>query len=104
MARMASAEAQLVLPTAAEMSALKAPRMVRGRAALRLLSAERSEEILPVLLEEIVALGFARAAALTVDFESGEVRPTAALNCTDSYLSALRTSLWAGENPIVAVL
>jgi hypothetical protein len=40
-------------------------------AALRLLSAERSEEILPILLEEIVFLGFPRAFVLEVNFETG---------------------------------
>ncbi|MGI9103628.1 MAG: ATP-binding protein [Terriglobales bacterium] len=78
--------------------------MVRGRAALRLLSAERADEIFPVLLEEIVALGFSRAAALAVDFETGDVKPVAALNCSKSYLQSLETSLWASENPLVSVL
>ena len=65
---------QLLRPRNREPSP-RAPRVVRSRAALRLLSAERTDEIFPVLLEEIVALGFPRAAALTVDFESGEVAP-----------------------------
>jgi len=43
-------------------------------AALRLLSAERSEEIFPILLEEVVKIGFPRALVLEVDFESGELR------------------------------
>ena len=46
-------------------------------AALRLLSAERSEEIFPILLEEIVKVGFPRALVLEVDFENGEVKATA---------------------------
>ena len=79
-------------------------RMVRSRAAMRLLSAERSEEIFPVLLEEIVALGFARAMVLTVDFESSELRPTAALNCANTLLKAAQTTLWAVDNPVVASL
>ena len=37
---------------------------VRDSTALRLLSAERSEEIFPILLEEIIALGFPRALVL----------------------------------------
>lgn len=80
------------------------PRMVRGRAAMRLLSAERSEEIFPVLLEEIVALGFPRAMVLTVDFETGEVKSSAGINCSNSLVKLVQTSLWAGDNPIVAAL
>src|SRR6185312_14604762 len=73
-------------------------------AALRLLSAERSEEILPILLEEIVFLGFPRAFVLEVNFETGEVRPTASLNCEKSFLKRFETSFWASENPVVAAL
>ena len=73
-------------------------------AALRLLSAERPEEILPILLEEIVFLGFPRAFVLDVDFDSGEVRPSASLNCEKNFLAKFHTSLWASENPIVSAL
>src|SRR5437762_1397514 len=41
-------------------------------AALRLIAAERPEEILPILLEEIVFLGFPRAAVVEVDFDTAE--------------------------------
>jgi signal transduction histidine kinase len=73
-------------------------------AALRLLSAERSEEIFPILLEEIVFLGFPRALVLDADFDTGEVKPTASLNCDKAYLRKFTTSLWASENPIISVL
>src|SRR5213082_1244913 len=73
-------------------------------AALRLLSAERPEEIFPILLEEIVKLGFARALVLEVDFETGEIKPAASLNCDKAYLNRFRTSLWASENPVVSAL
>ncbi|HWG58778.1 MAG TPA: ATP-binding protein [Candidatus Acidoferrales bacterium] len=73
-------------------------------AVLRLLSAERSEEILPIILEEIVHLGFPRALALDVDFEAGEVRPAASLNCSKGELEQFRASLWARDNPIIAAL
>ena len=73
-------------------------------AALRLLSAERPEEIFPILLEEIVKLGFARALVLEVDFETGEIKPTASLNCDKAYLHRFRTSLWASENSVVSAL
>ena len=73
-------------------------------AALRLIAAERPEEILPILLEEVVHLGFPRAAAVEVDFDSGEIRPAASLNCDVKFLEKLRTSLWSSENPIVSAL
>jgi signal transduction histidine kinase len=73
-------------------------------AALRLLSAERSEEIFPILLEEIVNLGFPKAMLLEVDFGSGEVKPAASLNFDKRDLEKFRASLWASENPIVSVL
>jgi signal transduction histidine kinase len=73
-------------------------------AALRLLSAERTEEIFPILLEEIVHLGFPKAMVLDVDFDSGEIRPAASLNFDKRELEKFRVSLWASENPIVSVL
>src|SRR5260370_20719648 len=73
-------------------------------ASLRLLSAERSEEIFPILLEEVVKIGFPRALVLEVDFESGEVKATASLNCDRNEVEKFRTSLWARDNPIMAVL
>ena len=51
----------------------------RRPAALRLLEAERSEEIFPLLLEEIIALGFPRALAVDVNFDTGDITPAAAL-------------------------
>ena len=48
-------------------------------AALRLIAAERPEEIFPILLEEIVFLGFPRAAVLELDFDTGEVMADLAL-------------------------
>jgi signal transduction histidine kinase len=76
----------------------------RRHAALRLLAAERSEEIYPVLLEEIVALGFPRAMLELVDFECGDLAPAASINCSKKYQQRFRTTLWAAENPIVRVL
>ncbi|HEX7893253.1 MAG TPA: ATP-binding protein [Terriglobales bacterium] len=73
-------------------------------AALRLIAAERPEEIYPILLEEIVFLGFPRAAVLDVDFDSGEIKPAASLNFDNASLQKLHTSLWASEEPLVASL
>ncbi len=53
----------------------------RSPAALRLLDSERTEEIFPILLEEIIALGYPRAFVLAVDYETGEITPAAALRC-----------------------
>ena len=79
-------------------------RSLNESAAQRLLRAERSEEILPVLLEEIVLLGFPRAAVLNVDFDSGEIRPVASLHFAPGALKRWQTSLWASENPLVSAL
>src|SRR4051794_33141317 len=73
-------------------------------AALRLTAAERPEEILPILLEETVHLGFPRALALELDFDTGQIRPSASLNCTPKFLEQFSTSLWASENPFVSGL
>lgn len=73
-------------------------------AALRLLQAERSEEVYPILLEEIIGLGFQRTFIVAVDFETGEVLPSASLNCSKNYLDRFRSSLFAAENPVVDVL
>jgi signal transduction histidine kinase len=73
-------------------------------AALRLIAAERPEEIFPILLEEIVFLGFPRAAVLEVDFDSGEIKTAASLNFDSARLKSFQTSLWASEDPLVAAL
>jgi len=75
-----------------------------SEATLRLLAAERSEEILPILLEEIVKLGFPRALILEVEFDTGAIKPTASINCEKQHLSQFHTSLWASENPLVSVV
>jgi signal transduction histidine kinase len=76
----------------------------RTPAALRLLEAERSEEIFPILLEEIVALGHHRAVVLNVDFDSGEITPSAALKWPRQQVSKFGTQIWAKNNPIAGVL
>ena len=75
-----------------------------GRAVFRLIAAERSDEIFPILVEEIVGLGFPRALVTAVDLDSGEIKPVAALNCPKGYQQRFVTALWQGENPIVGVL
>jgi len=76
----------------------------RGRAAFRLLTAERSDEIFPILLEEIVSTGCPRAMVATLDFDSGEVKVVAALNCNRSFQHRFNTGMWQGDNPVVSVL
>jgi PAS domain S-box-containing protein len=69
-----------------------------------LVSAERSDEIFPILLEEIVSLGFERALVSSVDFDSGEVKPVAALNFSKHFQLRFKAALWQGDNPIIGVL
>src|SRR5256885_2207013 len=76
----------------------------RDRAALRLLSAERSDEVFPILLEEIVNLGFPRALVTQVDFDTGEVKPVASLNCSKAMQRRFTAALWQAENAIIGVL
>ena len=73
-------------------------------AELRLLQAERSEEVYPILLEEILKLGYERTFILAADFETGEVVPTASVNCSAAYLQRFRSSLFAAGNRIVDLL
>ena len=91
-------------PRAVEKSVLLMPQAAAESPALRLLSAERSEEIFPILLEEIVKIGFPRAFVLEADFDNGDVKATASLNCDRNDLEKFHTSLWARDNPIMAVL
>src|SRR4051812_22845446 len=74
------------------------------KAGLRLLGAERSEEIFPLLLEEIIALGHRSVYVARVDFETSAITPVASLNCSRGYLLKQRSTLFAMENPIVRIL
>src|SRR5215469_11204783 len=76
----------------------------RRPAVLRLLEAERSEEIFPLLLEEIIALGFARALAVDVNFDTGDITPAAALKWPRQQLEKFTTAMWMSEHPLVGVL
>ena len=76
----------------------------RRPAVLRLLQAERSEEIFPLLLEEIIALGYPRALVMDVNLDSGEVTPAAALKWPRAQMDKFTSALWMQENPLVAVL
>lgn len=73
-------------------------------AALRLIGAERPEEISPILLEEIVFLGFPRAAILNVNFDTAEIKAGNALNFDPASLQKLRASLWDAGDPLVSAL
>jgi PAS domain S-box-containing protein len=76
----------------------------RRPAILRLLEAERSEEIFPLLLEEIIALGYPRALAVDVNFDSGDISPAAALKWPRQQLEKFATAMWMSEHPLVGVL
>jgi signal transduction histidine kinase len=88
------------------------PERVNGRravqprrpAVLRLLQAERSEEIFPLLLEEIIALGNPRALVVDVNFDSGEVTPAAALKWPRQQMDRFSTALWMSDHPLVNVM
>src|SRR5215813_11327796 len=76
----------------------------RRPAVLRLLEAERSEEIFPLLLEEIIALGFPRALAVDDNFGTRDITPAAALKWPRQQLEKFSTALWMSEHPLVSVL
>src|SRR5579859_1806315 len=76
----------------------------RSRAAFRLLSAERSDEIFPILLEEVVAMGFPRTMVSSLDYDSGEIKPVAAIRCNKTFIERFSTTLWQAENPMLGVL
>lgn len=76
----------------------------RRPAVLRLLEAERSEEIFPLLLEEIIALGYPRALAVDVNFDTGDIAPAAALKWPRHQLEKFSTAMWMSEHPLVDVL
>src|SRR5579864_9635802 len=88
------------------------PEQINGRrgnrqrrpAVLRLLEAERSEEIFPLLLEEIIALGFPRAMAVDVNFDSGDITPAAALKWPRQQLNKFTTALWMSEHQLATAL
>ena len=74
------------------------------RPAVRLLEAERSEEIFPLLLEQIIALGYPRALVLDVNFDAGEVTPAAALKWPRQQINNFSTALWMSDHPLATVL
>ncbi|HET9182910.1 MAG TPA: ATP-binding protein [Candidatus Angelobacter sp.] len=76
----------------------------RRPAILRLLQAERSEEIFPLLLEEIVTLGYPRAMVLDVNFDIGEVTPAAALKWPRQQMEKFNTALWMTDHPLAGIL
>lgn len=76
----------------------------RRPAILRLLQAERSEEIFPLLLEEIIALGYPRAMVLDVNFDTGEVTPAAALKWPRQQMEKFVSALWMTDHPLAGVL
>ena len=76
----------------------------RRPAALRLLQAERSEEIFPLLLEEVIALGYPRAMVLDINFDTGDVTPAAALKWPRQQIPNFASALWMSEHPLITVL
>ncbi|MBO0910469.1 MAG: PAS domain-containing protein [Acidobacteria bacterium] len=83
---------------------LRDSRPLYESAALRIIAAERPEEILPILLEEVVRLGFRCALALELDFDTGQIKPSASLRSDPEERAQFQTSLWARDNPYVSAL
>ncbi len=75
-----------------------------SEAVLRLLQAERSHDVLPLLLEEVLALGYPRAALLGVNFDSGNVALTSALHWPRQQMARFTTALWVSEHPVISIL
>lgn len=75
----------------------------QGEPIFRLLQTQRSEELFPVLLEEIVARGYARAAALEASLDGRELKAVAALNWPLPQLEKLAAVSPQGH-PLVALL
>ena len=80
------------------------PRERRANAGLHLVAAEHSAEVFPLLLDEIVALGYPRALIVSVDFDSAEIHPSGSVNYSKSVLHRYSGSLYAMENPVVQSL
>jgi len=97
---MATAEIRL---QSARMNGRRTPQP-RRPAVLRLLQAERSEEIFPLLLEEIIALGSPRALVVDVNLDSGEITPAAALKWPRAQMEKFTSALWMQDHPITNVL
>ncbi|HWR37096.1 MAG TPA: ATP-binding protein [Clostridia bacterium] len=76
----------------------------RATSSLGLAAAERSEEIYPLLLDEIAALGYSRALIATVNYDAAEIRPVVMRNCSRAFRERFTSSLHAAENPMVQVL
>src|SRR6478752_2819222 len=76
----------------------------RRPAVLRLFQAERSEEIFPLLLEEIIALRYPRALIVDVNLDSGEVTPAAALKWPRAQMEKFTSALWMRDHPLTNVL
>src|SRR5579864_6611254 len=76
----------------------------RRHAVLRLFQAERSEEIFPLLLEEVIALGNPRALIVDVNLDSGEVTPAAALKWPRAQMEKFTSALWMQDHPLTNIL
>jgi len=63
------------------------------RVFVRLLSAERSEQIYSILIEEVIARGFLKAAIVELDFQTGALTVIDSQNYTDPELEKLQIGL-----------
>src|SRR5215472_634030 len=73
-------------------------------AALRVVQVGRSGEVLPVLMQEIVALSYPRAVVVESHPESGEIVPVTTLNWPSPQLEKLTEALRASDGMFAGVL
>jgi PAS domain S-box-containing protein len=80
------------------------PRSRDQRALARLLESEASADVYPVLLEEVLRLGYPRALVLEVQTDTGDLTPAAALNYGDQSTQPLRSSAFQSDHAIRRIL
>ncbi|HEX7285393.1 MAG TPA: ATP-binding protein [Candidatus Angelobacter sp.] len=73
-------------------------------ALLRLLQVARPEEVFPLLLQEILGLGFPRAMALEADIDTGNIVPAATLRWPKLEVEKLSSALPRTGQPLTTVL
>src|SRR5258708_7866633 len=71
---------------------------------IRILQAERPEEIFPLLVEGILALGYPRALVADVNLDAGEITPAAVLKWPAPQVKKFTAALWTTEHPLAGVL
>jgi PAS domain S-box-containing protein len=71
---------------------------------IALLQAERQDEIFPLLLEGILALGYPRALVAGLNFDTGDITLASVLKWPSPQVKKFTTALWNSDHPLVGVL